>query len=380
MTDAAAPPERVDCAVIGAGVVGLAIARALSLAGRDVVVIEREATIGSGISSRNSEVIHAGLYYPPGSLKARLCVRGRDLLYAFCDTHGVPHRRLGKVVVAADDAQRDALVALQANARACGVYDTKMIDADALAVLEPAVRGVAALWSPSSGIVDSHALMLALQGDAERHGAVVALMTSVEGGTVSDGRVVLATIDAFETRASLAADWVINCAGLDATRIAAAIAPASDVPTMRRAKGHYFAFAGTSPFTHLVYPMPEHGGLGVHATLDLGGQLRFGPDVEWLTEGAPFDYVVDEGRREAFEHAIRKYWPGLPDDRLVPAYTGIRPKLTRPGEANADFVFAGPREHGVAGLVHCFGIESPGLTSSLAIGDYVAALVDPTRR
>ena len=372
--------EPVDCVVIGAGVVGLAVARTLALAEREVIVIERESTIGSGISSRNSEVIHAGLYYPPGSSKARLCVSGRDLLYAFCEAHGVPHRRLGKVVVACDDAQRDALLALQANARACGVDDTTLVDARGLAALEPAVRGVAALWSPSTGIVDGHALMLALQGDAERHGAVVALRTAVEGGAATGGRIVLDTVDASGTRTSLSARSVVNCAGLDAMRIAAAIVPSHAVPTMRLAKGHYFAFRGSSPFAHLVYPMPEHGGLGVHATLDLAGQLKFGPDVEWLREGEPVDYAVDEGRRASFEAAIRHYWPDLPADRLVPAYTGIRPKLTQPGEPNADFVFAGPRDHGVVGLVHCFGVESPGLTSSLAIGEWVVSLLEGAAR
>jgi L-2-hydroxyglutarate oxidase LhgO len=370
--------ERVDCIVIGAGVVGLAVARALAIAGREVFVVEREPTIGSGISSRNSEVIHAGLYYPPGSHKARLCVRGKALLYEFCDAHRVPHRRIGKIVVAVDEAQREALAVFQANARVCGVDDTSMLDEHELAAIEPAVRGVAALWSPSTGIVDSHALMLALQGDAERHGAVVALASEVVGGAARDGRVSIETSDASGARTTLAANSVINCAGLDATRIASSIdgVDAAQVPRMRRAKGHYFAYAGASPFSHLVYPMPEHGGLGVHATLDLGGQLKFGPDVEWLTEGEPFDYVVDGGRRASFEQAIRKYWPDLPDDHLAPAYTGIRPKLTRPGEPNADFVFSGPRDHGVAGLVHCFGIESPGLTSSLAIAEHVASMFD----
>jgi len=369
--------ERVDCVVIGAGVVGLAVARALAIAGCEVVVIEREATIGSGISSRNSEVIHAGLYYPPGSHKARLCVRGKSLLYAFCDAHRVPHRRIGKLVVAVDEPQRDALVALQANAVACGVDDTAMLDAHELAAIEPALRGVAALWSPSTGIVDGHALMLALQGDAERHGASVALRTSVEGGAVDDGHLSLETRDATGERMTLVATRVVNCAGLDAIRVASLLAGAdpSRVPRLRRAKGHYFAYAGASPFSHLVYPIPEDGGLGVHATLDLGGQLKFGPDVEWLDDDAPFDYVVDETRRPSFERAIRRYWPALPEDRLVPAYAGIRPKLTGPGEPNADFVFSGPRDHGVAGLVHCFGIESPGLTSALAIAEAVVAVL-----
>ena len=367
--------ERVECAVIGAGVVGLAVARALAMAGREVVVIEAEPAIGTGISARSSEVIHAGLYYPPGSAKARLCVRGKALLYDYCVSRGVPHRRIGKLIVATDEGQRPALDATLANARACGVHDLERLDAEALHRREPAIHGVAALWSPGTGIVDSHALMIALLGDAEAHGATLALASPVTHGRVLDRGIELATghVDA---RFVFEAGLVVDCAGLAATLVARSIegVDAARIPATHFAKGNYFTLTGRAPFSHLIYPLPEPGGLGLHLTLDLGGQARFGPDVQWLPDGAAFDYAVDEGRAAAFTSAIRKYWPDLPDDALVPAYAGIRPKLSVRGAPAADFVIAGPRQHGTPGLVQLFGIESPGLTSSLAIAEEVVRL------
>ena len=374
--------EQVDCIVIGAGVVGLAVARALAIAGRAVVIVESANAIGTGISSRNSEVIHAGIHYSPGSLKARLCVRGKALMYTFCAERHVPHRRIGKLVVATDDAQRGALDHVLENARASGVDDLETLDPSQAAMLEPAIRCVAALWCPSTGIVDSHALMLALLADAEAHGAMLALSSRVVGGAVqSDGialRVASDDADAFALEARL----VVNCASLEATRVAQTIdgMPAAGIPTIHFAKGSYFTLAGRSPFRHLIYPLPEDSGLGVHVTPDLGGQAKFGPDVEWLAPDAPLDFKVDPGRVDAFIDVIRRYWPGLPDDALAPAYAGIRPKLSGRGEAAADFMIAGPDDHGVAGLINLFGIDSPGLTSSLAIAEHVAALADPARR
>jgi len=383
--------ERVDCVVIGAGVVGLAVARALAIAGREVVIVEAGNAIGTGISSRNSEVIHAGIHYAPDSLKARLCVRGKELMYAFCAERHVPHRRIGKLVVATDDSQRVLLDHVLANARASGVDDLEPMDASQVAELEPAIRCVAALWSPSTGILDSHALMLALLADAEAHGATLALSSRVVGGTTrADGiglRIVSGNdsanhgaddranpdgADAFALEARL----VVNCASLNATRIARRIdgVPAASIPTVRFAKGNYFSLSGHSPFTHLIYPLPEPSGLGVHVTPDLGGQAKFGPDVEWLAPDAPLDFDVDPRRAEVFVDVIRRYWPGLPDGALAPAYAGIRPKLSGPGDPPADFVIAGPHEHGVAGLINLFGIDSPGLTSSLAIAEHVASL------
>ncbi len=374
--------DQVDCIVIGAGVVGLAVARALAIAGREVVIVESENAIGTGISSRNSEVIHAGIHYAPGSLKARLCVGGKALMYAFCAERHVPHRRIGKLVVATDDAQRGALDRVLANARASGVDDLEAMDASQVAALEPAIRCVAALWCPSTGIVDSHALMLALLADAEAHGATLALSSRVVGGAVAgDGlalRVASDDADAFALQARL----VVNCASLGATRVARAIdgVPAASIPEIHYAKGSYFSLTGRSPFRHLIYPLPVGGGLGVHVTPDLGGQAKFGPDIEWLPPDAPLDFNVDPVRVDAFIDVIRRYWPALPDDALAPAYAGIRPKLSGPGEAAADFMIAGPADHGVAGLINLFGIDSPGLTSSLAIAEHVAALADAAHR
>lgn len=364
--------ERVDCVVVGAGVVGLAVARELARRGREVLVLERAHAIGTETSSRNSEVIHAGIYYPRHLLKRRLCVEGKALLYAFCAEYGVAHRRCGKLIVATSEAQTPQLATLARQAEANGVGDLRFLAPAEVARLEPEVRCMGALLSPSSGIVDSHGLMLALQGDAERHGALIALATPVAGGAVRDDGLVLRTGGAAPT--TLLARSVINCAGLGAQRLALAIdgVPAATVPPLHLAKGNYYTLAGRNPFSRLVYPLPEPGGLGVHVTIDLGARARFGPDVEWIDE---IDYTVDPRRADAFYAAVRKYWPALADGALAPGYAGIRPKVERPGGSNTDFVIHGAEMHGVRGLVNLYGIESPGLTASLALARYVADLV-----
>jgi L-2-hydroxyglutarate oxidase LhgO len=368
--------DRVECLVVGAGVVGLAVARTLALAGREVVVLEREALIGSGVSSRNSEVVHAGLYYTTGSLKARLCVRGRELLYAYAAERGLPHRRCGKLLVAVRDEERAKLAAIAERARANGVLDLQPLDGTAARAMEPALDCVAALWSPSSGIVDSHALMTALLGDAENAGALLALNSPFEAAAREGNGWIVRTggDEAFE----IGTRWIVNAAGLHAQAVAAAVQgfPAAAIPKQHLAKGHYFSLAGKAPFRHLIYPTPVDGGLGVHLTLDLGGQAKFGPDVEWLPQGlAPdeIDYRVDESRVAAFEAGVRRWWPTLPANALQPAYTGVRPKLVGPGGAEADFRIEGPASHGVPGIVNLFGIESPGLTSSMAIAEVVVS-------
>jgi L-2-hydroxyglutarate oxidase LhgO len=362
--------ENVDCVVVGAGVVGLAVARALALQGREVMVLEAADAIGTGTSSRNSEVIHAGLYYATGSLKAQLCVQGRELLYAYCAERGVPHRRCGKLIVATAPGQVPALQGIQARARANGVTDLQWLDAAAAQALEPALQCVAALHSPSTGIVDSHALMLALQGDLEHAGGLVALNAALADARVTPQGLHLRAADG----TVLLARTVVNAAGLGAPGLARRFAglEARHVPTPYYAKGNYFTLAGRAPFSRLVYPAPEAAGLGVHLTLDMGGQARFGPDVQWVD--SPDDLQVDPARGDAFYAEVRKYWPGLKDGALVPGYAGMRPKITAPGEPAADFVVQGPAVHGVPGLVNLFGIESPGLTSSLAIGAHVAAV------
>lgn len=370
--------EHVDCVVVGAGVVGLAVARALALRGREVVVLEATSAIGTGTSSRNSEVIHAGLYYPPGSLKARTCVRGKAMLYEYCATRGIAHRRCGKLIVATEATQEGALAALQARGQACGVDDLQWMSAAQAAKLEPALRCTAAVHSPSTGLIDSHSLMLALQGEAEDHGAMLALHSPL--------RAARATGDGFELDVggaepmSLHARCVINSGGLHAVALAARFEglAAKHLPTSFWARGHYFALPGRPAFSRLIYPMPNEAGLGVHVTLDLGGQMRFGPDVQWIATSAlgDEDYQVDAQRAEPFAEAIRAYWPGLPDAALQPAYAGIRPKICGPGEPAADFLIQGPAIHGLHGLVNLFGIESPGLTACLAIAEAVMALVD----
>ena len=375
--------DSVECLVVGAGVVGLAVARQLARAGRETIVVEREAAYGGGVSSRNSEVIHAGLYYPPGSLKARLCVQGKAMLYAWCAERGVPHRRCGKLVVATDGSRVDELRRLQATAHRNGVTDVAWLDAADARAIEPEVRCAAALWSPSSGIVDSHALMTSLLGDAQAAGAVLALASPVASAARVDGGWAIAVGD--DPEPALRARWLVNCAGLGAVPLAAATSgpAAARVPRQRFAKGHYFSLSVRSPFTHLVYPLPDDGGLGVHLTLDLAGRGRFGPDVEWLPDGLAerdLDYAVDVGRAAAFEAQVRRFWPGLPDGALAPAYTGVRPKMHGPGEPAADFRIDGPDAHGCEGLVQLFGIESPGLTASLAIAEHVAGIVAATDR
>lgn len=364
--------ETVDSVVIGAGVVGLAIARELAIAGREVIVLEAEASIGNHTSSRNSEVIHAGLYYPKGSLKARLCVEGKQKLYRYCAEHGVPHQRIGKIVVASDATEIDAVCSYVQKAEANGVTDLRWLSADELHALEPEVRCVAGFLSPSTGIIDSHALMLALQGDAEDSGAAVAFLSPVEAGEVSDSAIAL-KVGGAESM-TLAANTVVNSAGLFAPSVARSIqgVPPASVPPQYFAKAHYYALSGRSPFQRLVYPVATHAFLGVHVTLDLGGQARFGPDVSWV-DGV--DYSFDHSRERLFYEAIRRYYPGLKDGALQPGYTGIRPKISGPKEPAADFLIQGPRDHGVQGLINLYGIESPGLTASLAIAEHVRDLL-----
>ena len=361
--------ERVDCIVAGAGVVGLAVAAGLARRGLETWVLEAEDAIGTATSSRNSEVIHAGIYYPAGSLKARLCREGRDRLYAYCERRGVAHRRCGKLIVATDAAQLAELDAIVARAAANGVDDLRRIDVGQALALEPSLRCVGAVVSPSTGIVDSHALMLSLQAQIEAGGGIVALRTPVARVAQDRDGFVVATsgVDATD----LACRYFVNSAGLGAPRLARAIEPLdpAHVPPAYLAKGNYYALQARNPFTRLIYPVPEQAGLGVHLTIDLAGRGRFGPDVEWVDS---IDYAVDPRRADGFYAAIRRYWPGLPDGALAPAYSGIRPKIQAPGEPARDFVVQAQAVHGVAGLVNLFGIESPGLTASLAIADEVA--------
>ena len=376
--------ETVQALVIGAGVVGLAVARALARRGLETLVLEQEPAIGQGISSRNSEVIHAGLYYPGGSLKARCCVRGRQLLYDFCEARQVPHRRCGKLLVATAPAQRAALEALAAQARLNGVDDLRWLSGAEAQALEPALQADAALLSPSTGIVDSHALMLALQADLEAAGGQVLPCSRVLGWhSAPQGLHVMSVRSADGEVSELGCRVLINAAGLWATALAEASTGLPPGLTTAFCKGSYFSLQGRAPFERLIYPMPEDGGLGVHLTLDLGGQARFGPDVQWLPEGArpeTLDYAVEPSRMQGFEADIRRYWPGLPDGALQPAYSGVRPKLHRPGSAAVDFQIEGPTQHGQAGLVHLLGIESPGLTSCLALAEEVLKrlALDPT--
>jgi L-2-hydroxyglutarate oxidase LhgO len=362
--------EHVDAVVIGAGVVGLAVARALAMQGREVVVVEQEKVIGSHTSARNSEVIHAGIYYPQGSLKARLCVEGKRLLYDYCKARDVAHNNIGKIIVATRDEEIAQLAKIREHAAQNGVTDLRPMSGDEVHELEPHVIAVAGLWSPSTGIIDSHSYMSALKADAEKHGANVVLASPVVEGKVRDDGIELSTGGNEPMR--VLCKSVINSAGLWAPIVAKKIAgiPAHTIPGAYFAKGHYFTMAGKSPFKHLVYPVPVPGGLGTHVTLDLAGQVRFGPDVSWLDS---VDYSFDPARADSFYTSIRHYYPALEDGALVPGYTGIRPKLAPAGSPNADFVIQGPADHSVPGLVNLYGIESPGLTASLAIGDIVAA-------
>jgi len=363
--------ERVDCVVIGAGVVGLAAARALALAGREVVILERGDAIGTGTSSRNSEVIHAGIYYPKDSLKARTCVAGKRRLYAYCRENGIDHARCGKLIVATSAAQTEKLETIAAAALANGVDDLKPLSAADAQALEPNLACVAALLSPSTGIIDSHALMLSFQGEAEARGGAIAFNTQVADAIVGENGIELRTRGT-ETMA-LECRTVVNAAGLDAPAVAGRIAGLAPqyVPKAYFAKGNYYSLTGRAPFGRLIYPVPEPAGLGVHITVDLAGQARFGPDVEWIDR---IDYSVDPARAERFYAEIRKYWPGLPDGALQPGYAGIRPKIKPQAEQPQDFVLQGPAQHGVAGLVNMFGIESPGLTASMALADLVVEM------
>lgn len=359
--------DQVQSVVIGAGVVGLAVGRALAQSGREVIVLEGADAIGTGTSSRNSEVIHAGIYYPAGSLKARLCVKGKEQLYAFCAEKGVDVRRCGKLIVATSAEQVAQLEHIQKKAAANGVHDLQLLSREQARALEPELECHAALLSPSTGIVDSHGLMLALQGDMENAGGALALLSPVASAQVQSDGILIRTADGTE----LLAQEVVNAAGLFAPSVASKMQglDACHVPQAFYAKGNYFTLSGRAPFSHLIYPVPEAAGLGVHLTLDLGGQAKFGPDVQWVD--SPDQLEVDPQRCEGFYAEVNKYWPGLKAGSLAPGYAGMRPKISGPGDAAADFVIQGAGTHGVAGLVNLFGIESPGLTSCMAIADEV---------
>ncbi len=365
--------DSVDCVVAGAGVIGLAVARALAQAGREVIVLEAAEGIGTETSSRNSEVIHAGIYYPAGSLMARFCVAGRRALYDFCRDRGVPHRNCGKLIVATSAEEDGRLAGIKARAEANGVEGMRVLSAAEARALEPNLSCTSALLSPATGIVDSHAYMLALQGEAEAAGAMVVFLSPVVAARAGrDGiEVEVGGTEPVTLRCRL----LVNAAGLHAPALARRIAgmPADRVPTGYYAKGNYFTLAARAPFSRLIYPVPVPGGLGVHLTIDLGGQARFGPDVEWIDT---LDYTVDPRRADGFYAAVRRYWPALPDGALQPGYAGIRPKITAPGAPAADFVVQGPQTHGVAGLVNLFGIESPGLTASLALAAHVREVAE----
>ena len=362
--------DKVDCVVIGAGVIGLAVARALALSGREVLILESEDKIGTGISSRNSEVVHAGMHYPTGSLKARLCVEGNILLHNYCHAKNVSLQRCGKLIVATQESQIPTLKLIQSRGLANGIKKLHWLDRETAIAMEPELECVAALHSPETSIVDSHALMKALLQDAEAHGATLVLRNPVTRARRNPVGLELKVGEADSTW--IAAEHVYNCAGLGATQVASGIEgfPPSALPPLYLAKGNYYALSGKAPFSHLIYPVPEAAGLGVHLTLDLGGQARFGPDVEWVDH---LDYTVDIGRADAFYAEIRRYWPRLSDRALQPAYAGIRPKLQGPGDPAHDFLIQQSDTHGVPGLVNLFGIESPGLTASLAIANLVVA-------
>lgn len=363
--------DKVECVIVGAGVIGLALARRLALAGREVVVLEEAEGIGTVTSSRNSEVIHAGIYYPAGSWMARMCVAGRQALYRYCSEHGIPHSNCGKLIVATTPEETTKLAAIRAHAEANGVADMQTLAGEAARELEPALQCDAALLSPSTGIIDSHAYMLSLRGEAESAGAAFAFHTPMLHAKAHAGRIEVEAGGA--SPMTLACDLLINAAGLNAPAVARSIEgmPVEMIPAAYLAKGNYFSCSVRAPFARLIYPVPEPGGLGVHLTLDLAGQARFGPDVEWIDS---IDYAVDPARAARFYPAIRKYWPALPDGALLPSYSGIRPKIVPPAVARQDFLMQGPDEHGVEGLTNLFGIESPGLTSSLAIADHVAGM------
>jgi L-2-hydroxyglutarate oxidase LhgO len=360
--------DLVDCIVIGAGVIGLAVARALALAGREVIVLEAAEGIGTETSSRNSEVIHAGIYYPAGSFMARFCVAGRRALYAYCRERGVPFINCGKLIVATSAEEDGKLAGIKARAEANGVEGMRLLTQAEAVALEPNLRCTSALLSPVTGVLDSHAFMLALQGDAENAGAACVFFSPVTGARAGRDGIEVDVGGADPT--TLRCRLLVNSAGLHAPDLARRIVgmPPERVPTAYYAKGNYFTLTGRSPFSRLIYPVPVPGGLGVHLTIDLGGQARFGPDVEWVDR---IDYTVDPARAEKFYAAVRRYWPGLKDGAIQPGYAGIRPKIVPPSVAAQDFVIQGPQTHGVPGLINLFGIESPGLTASLALADYV---------
>ena len=367
----------IDAVVIGAGVVGLACGRALARAGHETVILERHGAIGTEISARNSEVIHAGIYYPKGSLKARLCVEGREMLYNYLDAHKLPHRKCGKLIVATEEAQLGELEAIAQRARENGVADLRDLTGAEVRAMEPALRAEAALLSPSTGILDAHAYMLSLQGEFEDADGMIAFRSDVARVT-HEGDAFLVHVEGAEPM-TLRTRIVVNAGGLWAPSLARRIEglDAAHVPVPHFAKGNYFSLTGRAPFSHLIYPGPEAAGLGVHLTLDMGGQARFGPDVEWIEikEGSEPDYAVKPERGEKFYAAVRRYWPDLKDGALTPAYSGVRPKVNATDEAAADFMISGPEAHGVSGLVNLFGIESPGLTASLAIAERVVEMV-----
>jgi L-2-hydroxyglutarate oxidase LhgO len=365
--------DYVDTIVVGAGVVGLAVGRVMAQRGESVIVLEAETHFGTGISSRNSEVIHAGIYYPVGSLKAQTCVEGKRRLYDYLATRAVPYRNCGKLIVATTGEQVAELEKIEAWGRANGVDDLQWRSGADVGRLEPDIQCVAALWSPSTGIIDTHAYMQALIADLEAAGGQLVFSAAFAGAEIGDGFVVAVT-DTHrpdDPPYRLHCRRLINCAGLDAQDVARRMEglEAACIPPLHYAKGTYFGLAGRTPFSHLIYPVPEPGGLGVHVTLDMAGQARFGPDVQWIDA---LDFDPDPARAAHFYGAIRRYYPALPDGGLVPAYCGIRPKLKGRGEGDSDFVISGIEEHGVAGLVNLFGIESPGLTASLAIAERVA--------
>ena len=365
----------VEYLVVGAGVVGLAVARALAMSGKEVWVVEQESNIGMQTSSRNSEVIHAGIYYPKGSLKAQLCVRGRQLLYAYCEQYGIAHRRCGKLIVAKDQSQIARLQQIREHALGNGVTDLQWLDQTAVHAMEPCVGAVAALFSPSTGILDSHGLMHQLQADFERHGGQLVFNTELQATGISAQGMAFNLVG---QNASLMAKHCVNAAGLNAVELFKNVAafPASCLPKASFAKGSYFAYNGKVPFSHLIYPIPEPGGLGVHLTIDIGGLAKFGPDVEWLSQTtSSFDYQVDPRKAERFVGEIQTYWPTMNPACLVPGYSGIRPKITGQGEPVGDFVIQDAAQHGIKGLVNLLGIESPGLTSALAIAERVSGLL-----
>ena len=371
-----------DVLVIGAGVVGLAVARRLAMAGNQVLVAESTGQIGSGVSSRNSEVLHAGLYYPTGSLKAKACVSGRAQLVRYCDERHIPYALCGKLVVATTDAQLPALNMLQAKALANGVR-VSWLSGEQACAMEPALRCVAALHSPDTGIIDSHALMLSFQADLEAHGGTVAFDSTVVGGQLGAGGG-LHTVRIASQGEMHPSEWdfdvVVNASSLSAVSVAASFEGASvfNLPRAYYAKGNYCSLTGKAPFKHLIYPAPQDAWLGIHLTLDLGGQARFGPDLQWMADvdAGTLGYEPTPNVAAAFEASVRDYWPGLPSGALQASYTGIRPRIHGPHELAPDFRVDGPSQHGVAGWVNLLGIESPGLTSSMALAEHVAGLLE----